>query len=325
MSYTPSATPTQQPTPKDNRKTIYAILIIALIGTWGYLIYDKTKDKETNDRKDAQITVVTSAKDSIQAAFNDASARLDSLSGSNVKLQGTLAEKNDEIIKMKANIRSILNKKNATANELAEAKKMVTDLNDKISGYEAEIEKLKGENQQLTAQNTQLTTDKQQLTTEKQQIQDNLNTTTAEKNNITDVASTLHASNISIEALKLKGNGQEKETTTAKRADAMKISFELDENRIAPTGSKDLFVCVTGPDGKAISNGTTFSTRDDGDKSYTSKVQVNYEQGKRTPVSFNWHQDGMKYQPGNYKIEIYHNGFKIGEGVKTLKKGGLFS
>ena len=26
----------------------------------------------------------------------------------------------------------------------------------------------------------------------------------------------------------------------------------------------------------------------------------------------------------NYKIEIYHNGFKIGEGVRSLKKGGLF-
>ena len=27
---------------------------------------------------------------------------------------------------------------------------------------------------------------------------------------------------------------------------------------------------------------------------------------------------------GNYKIEIYHNGFKIGEGIRSLKKGGLF-
>ena len=26
----------------------------------------------------------------------------------------------------------------------------------------------------------------------------------------------------------------------------------------------------------------------------------------------------------NYKVEIYQNGFKIGEGTKELKKGGLF-
>ena len=27
----------------------------------------------------------------------------------------------------------------------------------------------------------------------------------------------------------------------------------------------------------------------------------------------------------DYKIQVYHNGFKIGEGVTSLKKGGLFS
>jgi uncharacterized phage infection (PIP) family protein YhgE len=325
MSYNPSATPSQQPPQKNNTKTIYGILIALLVGTWGYIVFDKSKTKETIDQQKTQIVTVTSSKDSILQEFNNASARLDSLSGSNVKLQGALAQKNDEILKMKANIRSILNKKNATASELAEAKKMIADLNTQIDGYKTEIEKLKGENQQLTAQNTQLTTDKQQLTTDKQQLQENLTTTQTEKNNLQDVASTLHASNINVEAIKIKSNGREKETTTAKRADAMKISFDLDENRIAPTGNKDLFVCVTGPDGKSISNGTTFSTRESGDKAYTSKVQVNYEQGKRSNVSFNWHQDGLKYVPGNYKVEIYHNGFKIGEGTKTLKKGGLFS
>jgi hypothetical protein len=41
-------------------------------------------------------------------------------------------------------------------------------------------------------------------------------------------------------------------------------------------------------------------------------------------VSFDWKQ-GDKYQTGEYRIEIYNNGFKIGEGRKALKKGGLFS
>ena len=37
-----------------------------------------------------------------------------------------------------------------------------------------------------------------------------------------------------------------------------------------------------------------------------------------------WKPEAGKYQTGNYKVEIYQNGFKIGEGVKSLKKGGLF-
>jgi hypothetical protein len=41
------------------------------------------------------------------------------------------------------------------------------------------------------------------------------------------------------------------------------------------------------------------------------------------PVSFDWKND-KDFSEGNYKIEIYNNGFKIGESTRSLKKGGLF-
>ena len=82
---------------------------------------------------------------------------------------------------------------------------------------------------------------------------------------------------------------------------------------------------VTSPEGNVISEGnTSFVTREEGSKTYTSKVSVNYEQGKVIPVSFDL-KKVEKFKEGDYKIEIYNNGFKIGQGVKTLKKGGLFS
>jgi hypothetical protein len=102
----------------------------------------------------------------------------------------------------------------------------------------------------------------------------------------------------------------------------------LDENLIAPSGVKDLYILVTDPAGKLVSeqglNSGTFSTRKDGEKQFTNKVSVNYEQGAVKPVSFDLKQTD-KYQPGNYKVEVYHNGFKIGENTVVLKKGGLFS
>ena len=87
-----------------------------------------------------------------------------------------------------------------------------------------------------------------------------------------------------------------------------------------------MYIIVTSPDGKVISEATaggTFTTREEGDKSFTSKLTVPYEQGKRQNVQLPLAQD--KFQTGDYKIQVYHNGFKIGEGVRTLKKGGLFS
>ena len=47
-------------------------------------------------------------------------------------------------------------------------------------------------------------------------------------------------------------------------------------------------------------------------------------QGQKQTVNVEWSQNS-KFQTGDYKIEIYNNGFKIGEGNVTLRKGGLFS
>lgn len=327
MSYTPTASPDpqapQKVPQKDNRKIIYALLIGALIITWGYIIFDKHKQGETTIIHDKEIVYVTNAKDSLQAAFNDASAKADSLTGNNVQLQGALAEKNSQILKLRSNIGNILKKKNATAAELNEAKSMITELNGKIDGLFTEITKLKGENQQLNSANQQLSTEKTQLTSEKGELQTNLSKTQAEKANVEDLASTLHASNINVAAVKLKGNGSEKETSSAKRADQFVISCSLDENRVTPSGNKTLYVCVYNPDGTPSGTEGSFTARDGNAKPYSNKVEVNYEQGKTLPVSFHWKPAADKFQSGDYKIEIYNNGFKIGEGKKSLKKGGF--
>lgn len=330
MSYpqaTSAGSTARPPQQKDNRKLIYGILIAALLGTWGYIIYDKSKNRETVTALQSRITNVDSARNAIQQEFLVVSAKADSLTQNNLQLHGDLADRSAAIDKLKSNITSILKKKNASEGELAQAKQMIGELNGKVDGLIAEVDRLKGENQTLTSNNQQLTTEKTQLTAEKQSLEENLNSTKTEKKQLedkVDVASTLHASGINIAALNVKGSGKEKETTTAKRADLMRISFNLDENRITPSGTKDIYVVVTAPDGKVITEGGTFAAREEGTKPFTSKVSVNYEQGKTIPVNFDWRQPD-KYQTGDYKVEVYNNGFKIGQGVKTLKKGGLFS
>ena len=258
-----------------------------------------------------------------RALFDGSLARLDSMGTVNTSLSTKLTESKTQITKDKAEIRSILNKKNATASELAKAKTLIADLNGKIAGMEAEVTR-------LTAENKSLTQDKVALTAEKETLTQNLTTTTTAKEGLekkVDVASTLNASNIQITPLKVKGNGKEKETTTAKRVDKIVISFDV-ANRIIQSGSADLYVCVIGPDGKTITaeklGSGTFTTRDDGSKEYTTKVSVELETGKKKNVDFAFNP-GDKFQVGNYTIQIYHNGFLIGEGTRTLKKGGLFS
>lgn len=324
-SASPGNEPGSQPPYKDNRKLIYGILIAVLVGTWGYIIWDKNKSGEQIKTLTTQYTAADSSRSAVENEYNDALARMDSLTGTNTKLKGDLAERQADIDSLKTRIKTELGKKNA---DLGKARSMIKELNGKITDLLTQVEQLKQENQTLTTANQGLTTERDTLTAQKTRVEQNLSETEAEKAHVEDVGSTLHVSNINIAAINVKSSGKEKTTSTAKRADVFRISFDLDENRIASSGTKELYVCVTGPDGHPITipaNGSgTFQTREEGEKVFTNKVDIQYEQGKRTPVSFDWKPENGKYQTGDYKIQIYQNGYKIGEGVKSLKKGGLF-
>jgi predicted nuclease with TOPRIM domain len=318
----PSATPQSQPPRKDFKNLIIGILAAGFLGTWGYLLWNNNKQEQVQQQQQTQIAKVTDEKGQLQKNFDDALVRLDSLTGTNNKMQTQLNDRQTEIGKLKGQIRNILKKEKLSEEERKKAEVLIKELNDKISNLEQEVARLTQENQQLT-------TDKTNLTQEKDKLTQDLQTTTTIKQDLekkVDIASTLNASNIAITPVKDKKNGQEKVTTNAKKVDKLIISFDVN-NRIAQTGQTDVYVCITGPDGKPISvpslGSGTFTTRDEGDKIFTAKVPVEIEASKTKSVQFAWKQN-TPFQKGDYKIEIYHNGFKIGEGTRELKKGGLF-
>jgi cell division protein FtsL len=306
-----------------NRNVLTGILIVALLATWGYIIYDKNKVKQELTTKDEHIVESDSSKNELQRELNDAALRLDMLKTSNVKADSLLKTKDKDIQELKNKVQAILNNKNATAAELAEARRLIAELKGNIETYTAQIEELK-------TQNTQLTQEKQQVTEERDVVKknyDSANQVIKQKEDVIDVGSTLHASNFSILGLQEKSRGKEKVTTTAKKVDKLRISFDIDENMITESGPKDIYVAITSPDGNpvivdALGSGK-FVTRDGTEKPFTKKVQINYVKGEKQPVTVEWTQNSG-FQTGDYKIEIYNNGFKIGEGVRKFKKGGLF-
>ncbi len=313
----PSATPQNAPTKNSNTKNIIiGFLAVALLGTWAYLLLDKNKtDKEILQKTEEGVRYLSS-RDSVQLLYDFTLKNYDSTVVANNDLQGKLTGRQSDISKLKGEINAILKKKNASTAELNLAKTKIAELNDKIGVLEAEVTRLTGEVITLTNTNTQLSQDKQGLET-------NLASTQTEKKALeetVDVASTFSASNIQISAVNERRKGKEKETTSAKRVDKLVVSFDV-ENRIAKSGPADMYIMVSAPDGKVISNettgGGTLTTRQDGDQIFTSKISLNYEQGQRKNVQLPLYQD--KFLKGDYKIMVYQNGFKIGEGVRTLK------
>jgi hypothetical protein len=308
---------------KDWRTLLSIPLIIALLGTWGYIIWDKSKTKDEIQKKDTQYAAVVTEKDTLQTQLEEATMRYDILKTTNAKNDSTITAKDKEIAAKRSQIQGILSKQHATAAELKQAKELIASLNTDIADYKVQIETLKGENAVLTQEKEVVTQERNKV----KQDYDSAKTVIKAREDVIDVGSTLHAANFSIIGIDDKGNGKEKETTKAKKVDKIRIAFDLDENRIATSGAKDLYILVTAPDGKPVSvealGSGVFTTREGEQKTFTQKVSVNYNQGQKQRVSFDWKQNSP-YITGDYKIEVYHNGFKIGEGTRHFKKGGLF-
>src|SRR5690606_5938351 len=99
------------------------------------------------------------------------------------------------------------------------------------------------------------------------------------------LGSVLHASNIRMVPIDLRRGGKkEKQTTKANQVDVFRVSFDIDENRIAEAGIKDLYIRILSPQGNLLSNaayGSGVSQTFDGQTlNYTMAKQVSLNQGE---------------------------------------------
>jgi hypothetical protein len=322
---------TQQPAPppekKNMRNLLTIALLIALLGTWGYIIYDKNQAHEKDVKQDEQLAQVTSDKDELRKELDDATTRYDMIKTQSANMSHSkdslITQRDREIAQKRAEINKILSNAKATKEQLAQAKSLIASLNDDIAGYKTQIETLQGEKIVLTQEKETVTKERDVARKETEDAK----TVIKEKEDIIDVGSTLHASNFSVIGINEKKSGKEKTTTTAKRVDKLRISFDVDENRITQSGNKTIYISITDPKGNPVSvealGSGIFTTREGVEKPFTQKVEINYTQGQRQTINVDWKQNS-DFETGDYKIEVYNNGFKIGEGVRSFKKGGLF-
>lgn len=295
----------------------YILLTFALLGSWGYIFYDQAQSKKIQADLQTKIAQIDSAKTELQKEYDAAIIRLDELTTMNSSLDSLVKTKNTELDNMKSRIQKLLSKQNRSEADLAEAKKLIEQLNGQITGYVAEIERLKGENQQLQNEKQELITQKTAL----QQEYDQTKKEKAETEDKLDKASTLFASNIAIAALDVRKSGKEVEKTKAKKVDKLKLTFDV-YSRAGSEAVKELYIIIKDPSDKTVlletTGSSTFPARNEGEKEFSKKVAVNFKPDKFSPVMLEW-KPTTRLAGGTYKVFIYNNGFKIGDDTIILK------
>ncbi len=297
-------------------------IIIALLGTLGYTIWDNSNIKESLQEKDAAYSMMMVEKDTLQSMLNDASMRYDLLKTVNIKRDSTISNQEMEITKIRSLIQNLITVVHIGQNEHSELRKLIGSLNTNIEDYKKQIITIAEQNQeQLSAQLALATEEK----IKKEEPVEKIVPPVEEKK--VEAGSTFYATNFVNNGLIESKNGKAKKTKAARKVDMMHVSFDLEENHSTTSGPKELYVTITSPNGsplmtQAYGSGK-FTTKDGKEKAFTKKIDISYVQGQDQKVSFDWKQES-KFENGQYKIEVFNNAYKIGEGVCSFKKSGVF-
>jgi len=306
---------------KDIRSSLLVMLSVGLVGTWVYHLYDKTRYTKHRHEvyiKDS-IAVAQGVQDSLQKIYSltisDLGAQLDSSKNTQGLLKGELNEKLAEIYRLRSEISDILKKNDVKKADIDLARKKTIELQLLVSDLQNRNSSIEEEKQQITAMLDKVNVQVRGLENSNQQLSGE-NKTLTEK---LSQASAFFTSEVKLSPVTVK-NDKEEETSAAKKTSKFVISFSV-QNNIADYNSTEVFVVITQPDGKLLTNdvwesASTIETKTEGKKRYTRKIKFEYQKGERKNLTFSLNAD--EYQKGTYTLQLYHNGYMIGQAVKAL-------
>ena len=305
---------------RDTKSLLLILLSFGLVGTWVYHLYDKTKYSKQRTEiyiKDS-IAVAEGIQDSLHKLYSSTitnlDAELDSTKSNAGQLKGELGNKLSEINRLKAEIAAILKKNNVKKEDIELARKKTTELQFLVQQLTSRNNTVEEEKQQISAALDNVNIQMRNMEGNVQQLT-NENKVLAEK---VTIASTFNASEISLTPVAVR-NDKEKETSAADKVSKLVVSFAV-QNNISDEPVSEIYVVITQPDGKVLKTDVwdafSIDTRKEGKKSYTRKVRFDYERGENKKLLFSLNADD--YMKGNYKLQVYHNGYMIGQTNKVL-------
>lgn len=294
-------------------QTVLNILLLLLLSFFTFN-YFKTDQKLAV--KEVELFQTDSAKMELEKVLKETDLQLTDYKGRNAELDQFLREKNDSLQQFADRIESLLRKGKVTREELERANDELDMLRYYKRKYIGQIDSLNTVIEGLNVENRSLRTD---ITKQKRKNED-LNMDIARLNNKVAIGARLTTQNLFITGVKLRTNGKEKETIRVTQMDQLKVTFLLNENYVTDKGPKDIFLKVVGPDGATVYNQVagsgTFRFQNE-ESLYSSKKTIEFNQ-EAMQVSIYWDK-GSEFVKGEYKAELFCEGFKIGATEFLLK------
>lgn len=284
------------------------ILLVLLLGSAAGNVFQYFNTQQVIVEKEKtilQIDSIATMKAKLDIAYESAVEELDQYKGRSAELDSLLAEANGK---------------------LEEQKKRIAYLIDQNEGYDilrqryAELDELKNQYLQRIDELVAMNAELRSQVTSLQVAVDNTNEEKKVLQGKVDVAARLKLSSITLKAYNLKSSGKAVDTDKANKTDRVSISYVIDDNPLASSGARAVYVRLIDPDGRVVadqSGSVRKFTTDKGTEMYYSRtMQVDFN-GSRLNQSLNW--DKIGFRAGTYEIEIYIDNYYAGKSSIQLK------
>ncbi|MEZ0540346.1 hypothetical protein [Fibrella arboris] len=133
------------------------------------------------------------------------------------------------------------------------------------------------------------------------------------------LASAIKAVDVDVSALAANGKERRGGPYKASRIDRLKIAFIIPSNPVAQVRSTDIYVRVLDTNGAVVGDNTGAGTLwvDGHELGYSTRQTVVLEPDDQAVAIF-FHRDSA-YKPGTYRVELYAEGTRIGDGRFDVK------
>ena len=234
---------------------------------------------------------------------------------------------NKEILAQKNRIESLMKKNKLSQEELTEAKEIMRTISKTfLKNYKQRVIVLEGEKLKLLDEKDKIVIEVSKLIDKIDELDKTVikeKIVSQKKDQLINYASKLTLSNFLLKSFKVRNSGKEIETDRASRIDRIKVSFDINENILAESGEKQIYMVIKKPTGETV----TFSNKPSGVFNYrkkkilySDKIVFNYTKGQEQSLEFVW--DNEEFKRGDYVMEVYEQTkqgvMPIGKVTKTL-------
>ena len=297
----------QTPQTKKDSKSNYLWLIGLLIISIGVLSFF------LND-KGAQVDDLIETKEELLFDIESLNSDLEGMQSSNDSMNNVLES---ERSRLNAMLDSVENLREGDLKKIKGYKRTVYSMKLNNKKLLAQVDSLEEANRLLAEQKVAVEMDLM----EEQERSSNLEGQNRNLQKEVAIGAVLQLTKMEASAYRVKSSGSEKETTSAKRTSRVKGCFTIAKNLIAEKGEKIVYMRISTPSNTVLAgakdaNGSNVFSFNGQDLIFSNSLAIYYEgEPLESCISFD---KEAEFEKGEYLVELFTEGYKIGESKVVL-------